>query len=129
MLAEPAPGRPRVLEQLDRLQSAIQTRYTIEREIGHGGMAVVYRARDHRHDRVVALKVFEPKVSETLGTDRFLEEIRVSARLQHPHLLPLYDSGELDGFLYYVAPYLEGGSLREPGNLRHSTGDRVKPTR
>jgi eukaryotic-like serine/threonine-protein kinase len=102
-----------VLEQLDRLQSAIQTRYTIEREIGHGGMAVVYRARDHRHDRVVALKVFEPKVSETLGTDRFLEEIRVSARLQHPHLLPLYDSGELDGFLYYVAPYVEGGSLRD----------------
>ena len=101
-----------MLDQLDRLQSALETRYTIEREIGRGGMAVVYRAHDHRHDRVVALKVFQPKLSETLGADRFLGEIRLAARLQHPHLLPLYDSGELDGFLYYVTPYLEGGSLR-----------------
>jgi serine/threonine-protein kinase len=102
----------RVLDQLDRLQSALETRYTIEREIGRGGMAVVYRAHDRRHDRIVALKVLQPKVCQALGADRFLEEIRLAARLQHPHLLPLYDSGELDGFLYYVTPYLEDGSLR-----------------
>jgi serine/threonine-protein kinase len=102
-----------MLDQLDRLQSALETRYTIEREIGHGGMAVVYRARDHRHERVVALKVLQPKFSEALGAERFLEEIRLAARLHHPHLLPLYDSGELGGVLYYVMPYVEGGSLRD----------------
>ena len=108
-LSRPAP----VLDLLDRLQSALEARYTIEREIGHGGMAVVYRANDLRHDRIVALKVFQPRVSEKLGTERFLREIKVAARLQHPHLLPLYDSGEAGGFLYYVTPYVEGGSLRD----------------
>ncbi len=102
-----------MLDQLDHLQSALETRYTIEREIGHGGMAVVYRARDHRHQRVVALKVLRPRFSETLGAERFLGEIRLAARLHHPHLLPLYDSGELGGVLYYVTPYIEGGSLRD----------------
>ncbi len=102
-----------MLDQLDRLQSALETRYTIEREVGRGGMAVVYRARDHRHERIVALKVFQPSLSESPGAARFLEEIRLAARLHHPHLLPLYDSGELHGFLYYVTPYIEGGSLRQ----------------
>ncbi|MEZ0335744.1 MAG: protein kinase [Gemmatimonadales bacterium] len=99
-------------DQLERLRSALDTRYTIEREIGRGGMAVVYQARDQRHDRVVALKVLQPKLSQSLGAKRFLGEIRLAARLQHPHLLPLYDSGEADGLLYYVSPYVAGGSLR-----------------
>ncbi len=102
-----------MLDLLDRLQVALQGRYTIEREIGHGGMAVVYLSRDLRHDRVVALKVLQPRFTEVLGAERFLREIRVAARLHHPHLLPLYDSGEAEGFLYYVCPYVEGGSLRQ----------------
>jgi len=106
-----------VLDLLDRFHAALAGRYTIEREIGHGGMAVVYLGRDLRHDRVVALKVLEPHFTEVLGTERFLREIRVAARLHHPHLLPLYDSGEAGGFLYYVAPYVEGGSLRD--RLKH----------
>jgi serine/threonine protein kinase len=100
-----------VLDLLDRLQSTVGFRYAIEREIGHGGMAVVYQAHDLRYDRVVALKVLQPHLSESLGTERFLREIGVVARLHHPHLLPLYDSGELDGLLYYVTPYVTGGSL------------------
>jgi eukaryotic-like serine/threonine-protein kinase len=106
-----------VLDLLDRLHEALAGRYTIEREIGHGGMAVVYLGRDLRHDRVVALKVLEPQFTERLGPERFLREIRVAARLHHPHLLPLYDSGEADGLLYYVGPYVEGGSLRD--HLNH----------
>ena len=102
-----------MLDLVDRLGSALAGRYTIDREIGHGGMAVVYLARDLRHDRVVALKVLQPRFTEVLGAERFLREIRVVARLHHPHLLPLYDSGEAHGFLYYVAPYVEGGSLRD----------------
>jgi eukaryotic-like serine/threonine-protein kinase len=102
-----------VLDLLDRIHVALEGRYDVEREIGHGGMAVVYLARDLRHDRVVALKVLRPRFTEVLGPERFLREIKVAARLHHPHLLPLYDSGEADGFLYYVGPYLEGGSLRD----------------
>jgi serine/threonine-protein kinase len=102
-----------VPDLLDDLQSALAGRYTIEREIGHGGMAVVYLALDLRHDRVVALKVLLPRIAEVLGAERFLREIRVAARLHHPHLLPLYDSGEAEGLLYYVMPYVEGGSLRD----------------
>jgi TolB-like protein/tRNA A-37 threonylcarbamoyl transferase component Bud32 len=102
-----------VFDLFECLQSALEARYSIEREIGHGGMAVVYRARDTRHDRIVALKVLQPRFSEMLGADRFLREIRVAARLHHPHLLPLYDSGEAGGFLYYVTPCIEGGSLRD----------------
>jgi eukaryotic-like serine/threonine-protein kinase len=104
---------PLVLDQLDRLQHALAGRYAVEREVGHGGMAVVYLARDCRHDRVVALKVLQERFSEVLGSERFLREIRLAARLHHPHLLPLYDSGEAGGFLYYVTPYIEGGSLRD----------------
>jgi eukaryotic-like serine/threonine-protein kinase len=104
---------PLVLDQLDRLQHALAGRYAVEREVGHGGMAVVYLARDFRHDRMVALKVLQERFTEVLGSERFLREIRLAARLHHPHLLPLYDSGEAGGFLYYVTPYIEGGSLRD----------------
>ena len=100
-------------ELQDHLTANLQDRYAIQREIGHGGMAVVYLARDLKHDREVALKVLYPHVAATLGADRFLREIRVAARLHHPHLLPLYDSGEADGSLYYVVPYIETGSVRD----------------
>jgi eukaryotic-like serine/threonine-protein kinase len=102
-----------VLDLVDQLQDALHSRYTIEREIGRGGMAVVYRARDLRHDRAVAVKVLRAQLAEQLGSERFIREIRVAARLHHPHLLPLYDSGDANGFLYYVGPFVEGGSLRD----------------
>src|SRR6185437_11822726 len=94
------------------LNIALAGRYTIEREIGRGGMAVVYLARDIKHDRPVALKLLHPELGAVLGVERFLSEIRVTANLQHPHLLPLFDSGSADGLLYYVMPYVEGESLR-----------------
>ena len=90
--------------------------YEVIREIGQGGMATVYLARDARHDRQVALKILRPELAATLGPERFLREIRLTAQLQHPHILPLHDSGEADGLLYYVMPYPEGESLR--GRLR-----------
>ena len=98
---------------LERLKAALAGRYEIEREIGAGGMATVYLARDLRHERRVALKVLRPDLAEGLGPDRFLQEVRVTANLQHPHILPLFDSGEAGGFLFYVMPYIEGESLRE----------------
>jgi serine/threonine-protein kinase len=98
---------------LDTLTIRLHDRYVITREIGRGGMAVVYLAQDLRHDRSVALKVLEPDLALLLGTERFLREIRVAARLHHPNLLPVYDSGEADGLLYYVVPYIEGGSVRD----------------
>jgi serine/threonine protein kinase len=97
---------------LDRLEKALSDKYAIERELGRGGMATVYLARDRKHDRAVALKVLHPELSSSLGPDRFLREIKVAARLNHPHILPLHDSGEANGFLYYVMPYVEGESLR-----------------
>ncbi len=100
-------------ELQDHLTAILQDRYAIQREIGHGGMAVVYLARDLKHDREVALKVLYPHLAAALGADRFLREVRVAARLHHPHLLPLYDSGAVDDSLYYVVPYIEGGSLRD----------------
>jgi tRNA A-37 threonylcarbamoyl transferase component Bud32 len=96
-----------------RLTAALTGRYAIEREIGQGGMATVYLARDLRHDRKVALKVLRPELAAVIGADRFLQEIRVTAGLQHPHILPLHDSGEIDHFLYYVMPFVEGESLRD----------------
>jgi serine/threonine-protein kinase len=87
-------------------------RYAVERELGRGGMAVVYLARDLRHERRVALKVLRPELLPSLGAERFLREIRLAAALQHPHILPLFDSGEAAGLLYYVMPYVEGESLR-----------------
>ena len=95
-----------------RLGSALDGRYTIDREVGRGGMATVYLARDVRHNRNVALKVLNPELGAVLGVDRFLAEIQVTANLQHPNLLPLFDSGEANGLLFYVMPYVEGESLR-----------------
>ncbi|HXM38894.1 MAG TPA: protein kinase [Gemmatimonadales bacterium] len=98
---------------LDRLRSALAGRYTIERELGAGGMATVYLAQDVRHHRKVAVKVLRPEIAATLGAERFSREIDVAAQLQHPHILPLLDSGEADGFFYYVMPFVEGQSLRD----------------
>lgn len=97
---------------LDRLRAALGDRYLVESELGQGGMALVYLARDIRHDRAVALKVLRPELSAVIGADRFLNEIRVTANLQHAHILPLFDSGAAGGLLYYVMPYVEGESLR-----------------
>ena len=96
-----------------RLQAALADRYAIERELGRGGMATVYLARDRKHDRPVAVKVLRPELAAALGPERFLREIKLAARLTHPHILPLHDSGEADGFLFYVMPYVEGESLRD----------------
>ncbi|MEO5904631.1 MAG: protein kinase, partial [Gemmatimonadaceae bacterium] len=98
---------------LDRLRIALSDTYKIDRELGKGGMATVYLAQDAKHERLVALKVLHPDLAASLGPDRFLREIKLAARLNHPHILPLHDSGEADGFLYYVMPYVEGESLRE----------------
>ncbi|MGK2963251.1 MAG: protein kinase domain-containing protein [Gemmatimonadaceae bacterium] len=98
---------------IDRLRGALSSTYLIDRELGRGGMATVYLAQDGKHERLVALKVLHPDLAASLGPDRFLREIKLAARLNHPHILPLHDSGEADGFLYYVMPYVEGESLRE----------------
>jgi serine/threonine-protein kinase len=99
-------------EPLERLRTTLADRYHIQRELGQGGMAVVYLADDLKHDRQVALKVLRPELSSVIGGERFLQEIRVVARLQHPHVLPLFDSGSADGLLFYVMPYVDGDSLR-----------------
>ena len=98
---------------LERLADLLAGRYTLDREIGRGGMAVVYRAHDVRHDRSVALKVMRGDLAALIGPERFLREIRITARLNHPHILPLLDSGEADGHLFYVMPFVAGRSLRE----------------
>src|SRR5512139_81718 len=95
------------------LQSALGGRYRVERLLGTGGTAAVYLAWDARHERQVAIKVLRPEVALALGGDRFLREIRIAARLNHPHILTLHDSGEADGLLYYVMPYVAGESVRE----------------
>jgi serine/threonine-protein kinase len=95
------------------LTTALQDRYRFDRELGQGGMATVYLAHDLRHERKVALKVLRPELAATLGPDRFLQEIRIAANLQHPHILAVHDSGDAQGFLYYVVPFIEGPSLRE----------------
>ncbi len=100
-------------EVLGRLTTALAGRYRIERELGAGGMATVYLAHDQRHDRKVAVKVLRPELSAILGAERFLAEIKTTANLQHPHILSLFDSGEADGLVYYVMPYVEGESLRD----------------
>jgi serine/threonine-protein kinase len=102
-----------VAATLESLRTALGDRYLIEREIGQGGMAVVYLARDIRHDRAVALKVLRPELAPEVGAERFLREIRVTAALQHSHILPLLDSGAVGGLLYYVMPFVEGESLRD----------------
>src|SRR5216683_3874063 len=97
---------------MGRLSIVLAARYHLEREIGKGGMATVYLARDVRHERKVAIKVLRPELAARLGSERFLQEIKVTANLQHPNILPLYNSGAADEFLYYVMPYVEGESLR-----------------
>ena len=100
-------------EHFDRIKQALADRYRIEGELGSGGMAVVYLAEDLKHHRLVAVKVLRPELAASLGAERFLREIEIAAGLTHPHILPLHDSGEADGFLYYVMPYIEGESLRD----------------
>jgi len=100
-------------DPLARLNAALAGRYTVERQLGEGGMATVYLARDLKHDRSVALKVLKPELAAVVGADRFLAEIKTTANLQHPHILPLFDSGQAEGMLFYVMPYVEGESLRE----------------
>jgi tetratricopeptide (TPR) repeat protein/tRNA A-37 threonylcarbamoyl transferase component Bud32 len=102
-----------VTDTFARLQGALSDRYRLERELGQGGMATVYLAEDLKHHRKVALKVLKPELASILGAERFLAEINTTANLQHPHILPLHDSGEIDSLLYYVMPYVEGEALRE----------------
>jgi eukaryotic-like serine/threonine-protein kinase len=101
-----------MVDVFERIKTALARRYTVEDELGAGGMATVYAARDLQHARRVAVKVLRPELAAVLGGERFLHEIRITAGLQHPHILPLFDSGEADGFLYYVMPLVEGESLR-----------------
>ncbi|UCC72510.1 MAG: serine/threonine protein kinase [Gemmatimonadota bacterium] len=108
-------------DDIESIKGALAGRYAIKRRLGSGGMATVYLARDLKHGRDVAVKVLRPELTAAVGSDRFLREIRITAQLNHPHILPLLDSGEADGFLYYVMPYVAGGSLR--GHL--SRGARV----
>jgi tetratricopeptide (TPR) repeat protein len=109
MRPTPDPAVPGILE---RLQTAISDRYRPDRELGRGGMAIVYLARDLKHDRLVAIKVLRPELSSILGPERFQREIRLAARLQHPNILPVYDSGASDGMLWFTMPYVEGDTLR-----------------
>jgi serine/threonine-protein kinase len=102
-----------VSDTVERLQAALADRYAIERELGAGGMATVYLAADLKHGRQVAIKVLHPELAASIGTERFDREIRLAARLQHPHILGLYDSGAADGLLYYVMPFVVGESLRD----------------
>ncbi|HLG05346.1 MAG TPA: protein kinase [Gemmatimonadales bacterium] len=116
---------------IDRLSADLGERYRIEGELGAGGMATVYRAHDLKHDRPVALKVLRPELAAVIGADRFLHEIKTTANLQHPHILPLHDSGEAAGLVYYVMPYVEGESLRERLTREHqlSVDDAVRIAR
>ena len=100
-------------DPVTRLNAALQGRYAIERELGEGGMATVYLADDLKHERKVALKVLKPELAAVVGGERFLAEIKTTANLTHPHILPLFDSGDADGFVFYVMPYVEGESLRD----------------
>ena len=109
-----------MVESTENLSIALAERYRIERRLGEGGMATVYLAEDLKHDRKVALKVLLPELAAVLGADRFVQEIKTTAQLQHPHILPLYDSGSTaaaqgggTAFLYYVMPYIQGETLRE----------------
>ena len=98
---------------MTRLTAALADRYRIERELGQGGMATVYLAHDIKHDRDVAIKVLRDDVAASVGRERFLREIQLAAKLSHPHILPLYDSGDADGTLFYVMPVVQGQSLRD----------------
>ena len=112
-LKELHPTVPSLPDTSDLLAAALADRYRVERELGRGGMSMVYLAHDLRHDRLVALKVLRPELAASLGPERFLQEIRIAARLQHPHILPVFDSGEAASRLWYAMPYVEGESLRQ----------------
>jgi Tol biopolymer transport system component len=112
VVASPSSSGAPALDTIARLNASLADRYSIERELGAGGMATVYLAHDLKHDRDVALKVLRPDLAAALGGERFLSEIKTTARLQHPHILPLLDSGEADGLLYYVMPFVPGETLR-----------------
>ena len=105
-----------------RLSTALADRYRIERRLGAGGMATVYLAEDLKHDRKVAVKVLRPELAAVLGAERFVQEIKTTANLQHPHILPLFDSGEADSFLYYVMPFIDGETLRDKLNRETQLG-------
>jgi tetratricopeptide (TPR) repeat protein len=123
MLPRLSHGRKRsgaMAELRSRLENALRGRYTVDREVGRGGMAIVYLAHDLQLERDVALKVLRPELAVTLGPDRFLQEIRLAAGLAHPHILPLHDSGEADGLLFYVMPFCTGESLRERLEREHT---------
>src|SRR5512146_1066479 len=113
-------------DNVGRLSAVFAGRYEIERQLGEGVMATVYLARDVRHERKVAIKVLKQELAARLGSERFLQEIKVTANRQHPNILPLYDSGAADGFLYYVMPYVEGASLR--GKIDHDRQLTVEET-
>jgi len=129
-LPSPAPREARLTDPTARLSAALADRYRIERELGQGGMATVYLAEDLKHDRKVALKVLKPELAAVLGADRFVVEIKTTAALQHPHILPLYDSGRTGGradgradeFLFYVMPYIQGETLRQKLDREHQLG-------
>jgi len=108
--------------QIDRLNTALAGRYHIERELGEGGMATVYLCDDVKHDRKVALKLLKPELAAVLGAERFVQEIKTTAALQHPHILPLFDSGAADGFLFYVMPFIKGETLRDKLNRETQLG-------
>src|SRR5215203_6035248 len=107
---------------IESLRAALAGRYNLARELGAGGMATVYLAHDLRHDRKVAIKVLKPELAAVLGADRFIQEIKTTASLQHPHILPLFDSGSADGILFYVMPYIEGVTIREKLNRETQFG-------
>jgi len=114
---------------IDRLTTAVADRYRVDRELGAGGMATVYLAHDLKHDRDVAIKVLHVDLAGSIEHDRFAQEIRLAARLTHPHVLPLYDSGEADGILYFVMPVMRGQTLRdrlrEEGRLSVDAATRI----
>src|SRR6266487_5594526 len=121
--ADTARRRTPVPDLLETLRDALAERYAVERELGRGGMATVFLAEDLKHGRPVAIKVLHPELAAALGggAERFLREIAIAARLQHPHILPLYDSGAAGGLLFYVMPYVEGESLSAAGEAHHIT--------
>jgi serine/threonine-protein kinase len=100
-------------ELFEHLSAALVSRYKIQRELGQGGMAKVFLAHDLKYDREVAVKVLRPDIAADIGAVRFLHEIQIAARLHHPHILPLYDSDQADGVVYYVMPYIQGETLRQ----------------
>src|SRR5439155_16360407 len=110
--ARAEPWETSITARSDHPVPSISERYRVERELGSGGMATVYLAVDLKHHRKVAVKVMKPEIAKAIGNDRFLREIEIAARLNHPHVLPLFDSGAAGELLYYVTPYIEGDSLR-----------------